>query len=512
MKKINIVFSLILACCLNTMVNGSENKITNFKDEDYQAAVKNIKKALDSIYKKRKVKTISSKVHQAILDGSDLGSLENVLCPEKHPTIGGRCINKKDLRKKLTRYSITAMHLAVLMEDLKAIEWLFNRDASLLNIPDKNGWTPAHFTSLHNTDGVLKYLQAKGSSLAKKNLQNITAHSLWTRSHLTKTSEQRIHFWDKNTSSVLEIDGDEFYARTGSHFVEHVKINPSILAKSWLLKFEQDYDFSSYPVPLAFKDSVENYAKEDLQSFSDLYIKKKTGSHSKNIGYGVFAKRAFKVGEVIGDYQGEWIGLQEVERRQSDPQYDKTSEYCTVNIDASKLRGYMAFANDGAPNIHFFPMANSDGFSVSEIFIVIKNIEMNEEILFDYGLAYPLKGDLENYKEISPNSVDELLKEKSLLDQIKATDDRNIFSFAYYDGDGSDHDFLYRISMLKYIFHTSPVFLRLFKNGKITVEDIREMKRLRNPGMQFAFRNLYEQRFLNFMDFVLERSANEGVD
>ncbi len=509
MKKFYILFSLILGFCLNTAAIGSENRIHNFEDKDYAAAAELIKSSLNQIYSQQKKQTATLKLHQTILEGSDLESIEIALCPEKHLNVGEACLSKKELRKKLTKYSVTAMHLAVLMEDWKAIEWLFNMDPSLLNIPDKNGWIPAHFTSLHKTDGVLKFLEAKGSSPTKINLQKITAQSLWIRSHLTKTSAQRIHFWDKKTSSLLEIDGDEFYDRTNSHFVEHAKINPVSLAKSWLSKFETDYDFSSHPIPLAFKDSIENYAKEDLQSFSDLYLKKKTGHRSKNIGYGVFAKRAFKVGEVIGDYQGEWVGFEEVARRQYDPQYDKTSEYCTANIDASKLRGYMAFVNDGAPNIAFYAIQNTDGFSISEILIVIKDIEADEEILWDYGALYPLKEDFENYKEISPESVDEFLKDKSLLDQIKATDDRKVFSFAYEDGDGSDHDFQYRSSMLKYIFHTPPVHYRLFKNGKITVQDIQEMKRLRNPGMPYAFRNLYEHHFLNFMDLVLESAADE---
>jgi hypothetical protein len=320
--------------------------------------------------------------------------------------------------------ALTDLHRAVLQGDVSQIKQLVEQGAQL-DAPAKHRWTAAHFASLHEDSVILDLLFELDASKKSLDVNKGTPEDLWKLTHLFEG--QKINFWDESSQSVVQISAEEFEKLTGARFVESTKMSPKTLAEQWLQGFKK------HPknVPMAI---------QRIPKFQDgVYIKKMPG----NIGYGIYALRAFKANEVIGEYQGEWVG----------ELIKEDAEYSTQNINGAHLRGYVPFSAHGFPNAALEPISQQKGMSANEILIAKTAIRPHQPIMWNYG-THDIVWKV--YQEQLPDVLDRYILRHGLGLQS--------------NNPQANHE--QHINILTYVLTTPTVFIRLLLENKIPKYDL----------------------------------------
>lgn len=120
-------------------------------------------------------------------------------------------------------------------------------------------------------------------------------------------------------------------------------------------------------------------------------------SKIKNAGYGLFADRDFKRGEIITGVDGDIISFQEAKKREfTKRSHMRTLLYHNLVLDGLRVpcrgKGGGSFANDGLHvsqnNAKFHNVYFANKLLPVCFLRAIKNIKKNEEILVSYGRQY----------------------------------------------------------------------------------------------------------------------------
>jgi hypothetical protein len=218
-----------------------------------------------------------------------------------------------------------------------------------------------------------------------------------------------------------------------------------------------------------------------------------------DLGYGLFALKDIKAGDIISDYQGEVFRTKEE---------GMDAEYATQNADAKYLRGYLAFSSDGAPNGALIGLTKTKGLAVSEVLVALHDIKAGEQILWDYG-THDIKWDV--YKELDKESPTAFFRKNKLsriLEQLAGVQIQTV-------------DQLYNLSMFSYVVATLPVLLRLsVVESLISKEDIELLNQIQYGG-NFAYYGESLSTFLNtfshlpiyptLADFIKTKSKEGNV-
>ncbi|MEI6790847.1 MAG: ankyrin repeat domain-containing protein [Myxococcaceae bacterium] len=318
---------------------------------------------------------------------------------------------------------LTPLHLAVLNGDLPEIQNLANQGADL-NATARQKWTPAHFATLHSDRAILDILYSLGADENALDSNRATPKQLWNLTHIEDS--YRVNIWDENTQSVQQIDSTEFTRLTGARFIESLKMSPQTLAVEWLKGFPVRQKLQQ---ALAFVEPHQALANQD-----HVYLKKMPGI----AGYGLYALRDFQPGEIVGEYQGEWVGKKsKVE----------DNEYATQEINAAHLRGYVAFSAHGLPNAYLTASERVSGLRVNELLVVGQPIRAHQPIMWNY-LTHDVVW--KNYQEQLSDVLDEYVSQNGL--QLSHHND-----------------------MILYVYTTPSVFFRLLFEDKISKDDLAEI-------------------------------------
>lgn len=316
---------------------------------------------------------------------------------------------------------LTELHKAVLEGNVEVIRQLVQEGADL-NAVAKQNWTAAHFAVLHESRDILDWVYAFGSSDKALDLNQATPEQLWSLTHLSDS--HRINMWDEDTQSVKQIDSNEFTRLTGARFIERIKMSPMTLAREWLTGFKVN------------PQTWGNSKKYQLQDQNSVYIRKMPG----HVGYGLYALRDFEPGEVIGEYQGEWIGKLAKGRE---------AEYATQSINGFHLRGYVPFSAHGFPNSALWPAKYLNGVKLNEVLVANQGIQANQPIMWNY-LTHDVAW--KYYQEQMTDELDRYISKNGLRFTSRALDTH--------------------VDIVMYVLTTPSVFLRLLFEDKMSQADL----------------------------------------
>jgi hypothetical protein len=122
----------------------------------------------------------------------------------------------------------------------------------------------------------------------------------------------------------------------------------------------------------------------------NLYIK----YIGKNIGHGLFADQNFKK----GDFIGEFCGTVTSKPHSSSDDYNYSYDDVDLVIAPRKIGNELQFANHSEnPNVDWKHIVGKDQ-KVHVIFVAIKNIKKNDQILINYGEDYWKDDDVKKNK------------------------------------------------------------------------------------------------------------------
>ena len=361
------------------------------------------------------------------------------------------CLTYDMLTIGTKNFGLTIPHLIVIFQDENAFQWLLDvvNTYSLqlvLDKQDKRGWTPSHFAALHKSDNFLKRLKETGANQEIKNLFGGTANQVYQITHISDLKEQNVNIWDEDKDMVVSLNGEEFFNKTGVHFVERLKVHPHDMILFWQFKNPSKHI-------QALRGAEDNGPSiENLDGvYNDLYVKKinlKEMGYEKeqDIGYGLFALKDIPEGKIITDYQGIWV---------LDGENRIGKEHSTDNIDGTEVRGYAAFANECLPNAYMTRVPNAHGNPGLLVLVSFKTIKKDDMICWDY-VSHPIKKG--NYLELSKERVNDFIKTYGpLSNAIKLKDE-------------------YVHKILFYILGTNTVLIRLALERHVTKEDLRNLK------------------------------------
>ncbi|MES2504500.1 MAG: SET domain-containing protein-lysine N-methyltransferase [Myxococcota bacterium] len=332
--------------------------------------------------------------------------------------------------KKLCK--LTPVHKAVLAGNLKALKDLAADGAKIDGLA-RSGFTPAHFAALAADRKMLDTLYDLGASRTVRDANGGTPDEIWNRTHI---EDAQVNLWNDELSAVEAITGEEFTSRTGARFVTSIKISPLTLAKEWMDGFR--------PVPsgviAAFKDGItKSYRSFEADRSPKLYIKKVDDA----VGYGLFASQDFKKGDIIAEYEGEWM--------RKPPTVD--SDYNTPNVDGAHLRGYAAFAAHGLPNAFHTQHPKTGGLQMVEVLVASRDIKAHEAIMWNYGTHEII---WEMYKEQSPAKLDAHILKNGLK-----------FASTGFSWENMDNQ-----NIFVYVMQTPTVFFRLLFEQRIPADEL----------------------------------------
>ncbi len=342
---------------------------------------------------------------------------------------------------------VTALHIAAAKGDLEGIEKALVAGIDI-NALDSRKFTAAHFAALREDSAAFDLLKEKGANLKLRNKWYAGAADFLKVVHLADPKLQRINFWDENAQSVTQIDGVEFCEQTGATFVDGVKLRPQTAMRIWA----EETKGENASRPNLSKTNLDVASRRS--PYTDFYIKKISDKYGNNLGFGLFANRDFQPGEVLSLYEGEWAFE------------GHNPEYQLTKIDATKLRGYLGFAADGAPNAFVVPLPDRHGVPQSSYALAIQPISKDDGIMWDYG-QHDIKWEM--YSELAPQKVKDYLGSINLAqwaqsDEAQAPD-------ASVQG-------MANLNIFAYIANTPVVFIRLALEGIIDAEDLSVMHRL----------------------------------
>ena len=73
------------------------------------------------------------------------------------------------------------MHVAASNNDIHLIDYALQVDNSNIDVPNKEGWTPAHFAGFLDNFDALNLLIENGSDITKKNNNNLSCYEEMVR-------------------------------------------------------------------------------------------------------------------------------------------------------------------------------------------------------------------------------------------------------------------------------------------------------------------------------------------
>jgi hypothetical protein len=358
---------------------------------------------------------------------------------------------------------VTALHVAAATGDIEGVKKALAGGTDIDTLDSRN-FTAAHLAALREDKTAFNLLKEKGANLKLRNKWFLGAGGFLNVVNLPDPKSQRINLWDESTQSVMQIDGVEFCERTGATFVDGIKLRPQTAMRAWAENTSGE------------GSALSGFRKTNLEvgsrtaPYSNLYIKRLSDKNGNDLGYGLFATRDFTPGEALSLYEGEWA----FEGQNSEYQLDK--------IDATRLRGYLAFAADGAPNVVVAPLPDRLGVPKVNYAFSVRPIQKNQAIMWDYG-QHDIKWEM--YSELDPQKVKEYLGSMSLSQWAQSPEAQ--VSHESLEG-------MKKLSIFNYVANTPIVFVRLAVEGVMSAEDMSTLH-----GLQSTIGKLPQASFELFL-------------
>jgi len=192
---------------------------------------------------------------------------------------------------------------------------------------------------------------------------------------------------------IGKIRSEKLYAKDfpqlGVEYISH-----SIINDKWKQYKISGQDIENFKENTSKSLRKKLYKSIDSGEMAPIYIK----YINKNVGYGVFAERPIRKGEVIGPYTGNVISMDEYFNLTGNKGHDytwkvgsihhiKTNEKATMCVDSYKCGNETRFVNHSSdPNAEIYCVPYKGIWH--GVYVASKPIAQDQQILISYGNSY----------------------------------------------------------------------------------------------------------------------------
>lgn len=306
-----------------------------------------------------------------------------------------RVTKKEQLNTRFGPHRLSALAIAVLKGKASWVEGLLKREGIEVNIKDKYGWTPLHYSALLETAEIYNTLLEHGAESTAKTCLGATAEDL--QKLMGKT--QVIH----NPNVIIELNEERIPIEKAERVLQEVfprlkrysdeVIYPaSHFTDLWMQKkIVNPMIEASYPLTSSYHDMLRNPPQLCIKE--DEEMSKKLGSPF----WSLVAGEDLAAGTVIAEYTGIFNPVKDdkspLERAFANFSGVPFLPYALDNIDAEEITGAASFANCGWPKCVMVKIFNERGLAERSVLYVIdpNGIKAGEPIYWDYLKSPALK-------------------------------------------------------------------------------------------------------------------------
>jgi hypothetical protein len=361
-------------------------------------------------------------------------------------------------------YQTSALTLAVMKDRFEVVHELLSIGADP-NKCDEFGWTPMIHSALSSKEISKLLLEKQGNpgkisfnGLSFLGLSELTAKETNLKSigrlKLFDAENQSIH---TNKANLQRVMGISDYRSKSYYHCRH-------LSSLWSESSPENY------VVKGCYDLIQTGLKMGLPMLS---IKNDTKLMELGIAkaQGLFCGQAIAKGQIISTYVGESIDVEDVNLLELIFGIKTASSYLFEPVDALRVGNEARMINDGFPN------ACPVNVGHEVFFLALREIEAEEELLYNYGASdinlkwgrYLIKNKLgvyrlfrQKYKEIFDDAIEIRNLQKACLPITHDVTFKNLMMNA----------------SVSYAFFTPQVLIDLVINRVVSVEQIKNLKRL----------------------------------
>lgn len=394
------------------------------------------------------------------------------------------------LDQNKTRYTqLTALHVASMLLRPDFVSPLLEARANP-NVRDHREWTPLHHAALVGKTSVIDLLLNKGAAEPKAlNDSNGTYREIYRLTQPPRYEPEKLThlLWEDETGKEQPLTQGQFKALTGAQYLEE-----NFVERTWMIqKWKEPKDREKDPEIVRNSPSIEIHrmaqqAYERQFSTPPAFKIRKVTHDDRQMplahspGFGLFATKDHKVGEVLGEYKAH-IG----------PEDDNGYTF-NKHWQALKFRNEMALSNDGCPNLLCVMAADSMGCPERAVFIVSAPIRKGEEICWNYG-AHPIK--TTPYLELKPQMLRTSLKSHNFEELLKRGQ-RNLSRLSL-----EDHG---RYVEIQYLIQTPKALFNLVFDGSFPTDRMKQFVQIAFPFASMAPVLKSQTKLIEVADKVVE--------
>lgn len=282
------------------------------------------------------------------------------------------------------RYRLKSLHIATILNRLDLVTQLIDAGAEV-EVYDHRKWTPLHHAALSGNKKIIQFLCDQGAN------QKALTDSEGTYEEILRLTQPPKYdpkapinlLLEDSNDKVSQLTHELFKKLTNSQYLDESYVDRAYMIQKWrdteLNKAPSEGD-PSQSICESFKEQYKKFMHNPVQH----KIRQLTHDDQKkklafSPGFGVFATKSFKLGEVLGEYKAH-IG--------PELKNDFTLAKYWQGLD---YRNEIVIANDGFPNALILNINNTQGLPERPIMVSTAPIEAGEQICWDYSSNHTIK-------------------------------------------------------------------------------------------------------------------------
>ncbi|MBN9377417.1 MAG: hypothetical protein BGO14_10015 [Chlamydiales bacterium 38-26] len=428
-------------------------------------------------------------------------------------------LDKKGLDCIVDKKGLTLLMACVIVDDYPTAQYLLSRKVSVLK-KDNSGWTAFHHAAIQGNQTMLDLL--KYSKEVKDQNPELLENNCGLNYRIMRQLLERtlppperpvFHYFDEESQQVIHnASAHKFFELTQSWFVQESLVSPYYLIDQWDQKRSIE---SMEEKEESMEEKDPSKAKHFFDYLNYFIVGNKYAKFKKDpcplylkqtppIGWGVYADRKIKPGEIVAQYAGQYV------RKGSH------STYYGGDVDGKIFRNLGPLVNDGMPNI--VPVHVTIDHLPVVVYMSISRIKKGRELFIDYGYSHSVKHGPYRCKDLET-----LIEYITIQGGIKKI-------FRTYEELSDEKQYLHHFqvalrvaylkSVLSYIFHTPSVLLDLVFRGCMTSRDFPSSEQFElnfNPDQNSQLGILFQQvshiakNYEEIIDSIKESSFERDI-
>ena len=243
----------------------------------------------------------------------------------------------EQLNHQTTPYRLSALHVAVLKGDEKAVEVLANNGVSL-TLQDSSGNTAAHLAAMTGKTVLVNKLRelAKKTGQQFEEIRNCYFATVATLQKITRAPvfelQAVVASVKDGEGNIIPMTAAKYRDRTGTLYCDTVQISPELLCKHW---------FEAAPKGAAKDLALEQIWEKYLKSKPKVYLEEQVVPGTQiQLGLGLRANETIQPFTLLFPWGGELL---------DEETPDEASSYKMRNIECLKYSNLACRINDGFP-------------------------------------------------------------------------------------------------------------------------------------------------------------------